>query len=360
MKSTICLNMIVKNEASVIKRCLATIKPWIDTWVISDTGSTDGTQDIIREFMKDIPGELIETPWVDFAHNRNVALDRARDKADYSLFMDADGQFIPTEGFYGFDLTKECYSIHVTEPTLFKSCSTAYFLLRNSSPIAWTGVLHEYLSGPNGPNIDSDNFLGGTMLSIKQDGNRSKVLEEALLKEPQNSRYMFYLGQSYSNAFRDDLALVAFEKRTTLDSTDTGENFFARFMVGVFQEKLGFSQDVCLESFMKAHNYRPSRQEPVYKIAQIYVSRGDYEKAHDLLKDYVFSYNLEDQYLIQANIRDYLLPILYSETCFRLKKYEECHSVLKKICNANVLSEDLEKIARQDIAYLENQIPYLS
>jgi hypothetical protein len=26
----ICLNMIVKNEAHVIERCLATVKPWID------------------------------------------------------------------------------------------------------------------------------------------------------------------------------------------------------------------------------------------------------------------------------------------------------------------------------------------
>jgi len=45
---TICLCMIVKNEAAVIERCLASVRPLIDTWVISDTGSTDGTQDLIR------------------------------------------------------------------------------------------------------------------------------------------------------------------------------------------------------------------------------------------------------------------------------------------------------------------------
>ena len=71
MPPSICLNMIVKNEAPVIKRCLATVKPWITSWVISDTGSDDGTQDIIKEYMKDMPGKLIERPWVDFAHNRN-------------------------------------------------------------------------------------------------------------------------------------------------------------------------------------------------------------------------------------------------------------------------------------------------
>ncbi|MGW8788902.1 glycosyltransferase, partial [Heyndrickxia sporothermodurans] len=45
-RKTICLSMIVKNEASVIRRCLDSVRPLIDTWVIIDTGSTDGTQDI--------------------------------------------------------------------------------------------------------------------------------------------------------------------------------------------------------------------------------------------------------------------------------------------------------------------------
>src|SRR5580704_1601575 len=57
---TICLNMIVKNESRVIQRCLDSVKHIIDYWVIVDTGSTDGTQNVIKDFMKDIPGDLYE------------------------------------------------------------------------------------------------------------------------------------------------------------------------------------------------------------------------------------------------------------------------------------------------------------
>jgi hypothetical protein len=63
----ICLSMIVKNEARVIRRCLDSVMPLIDCWSIVDTGSTDGTQAIIREHMRFLPGSLHERPWKDFA-----------------------------------------------------------------------------------------------------------------------------------------------------------------------------------------------------------------------------------------------------------------------------------------------------
>jgi len=53
---SICLNMIVKDEASVIERCLASVKPFITRWVSVGTGSTDGTQDIVRRLVADVPG----------------------------------------------------------------------------------------------------------------------------------------------------------------------------------------------------------------------------------------------------------------------------------------------------------------
>ena len=59
VKKTICLNMIVKNEAHVIKSTLESIYKYIDYYVISDTGSTDNTKNIIKTFFdsKEIKGE---------------------------------------------------------------------------------------------------------------------------------------------------------------------------------------------------------------------------------------------------------------------------------------------------------------
>ena len=75
--------MIVKNEKDVIVRCLESVKPVIDYWVIVDTGSTDGTQKIIKKELKDIPGELYERPWKNFGENRSEAFNLAKGKGDF-------------------------------------------------------------------------------------------------------------------------------------------------------------------------------------------------------------------------------------------------------------------------------------
>ena len=51
-KKTICLNMIVKNESHIIEETLKNICQYVplDYWVISDTGSSDNTKEIIENF----------------------------------------------------------------------------------------------------------------------------------------------------------------------------------------------------------------------------------------------------------------------------------------------------------------------
>ena len=47
-RATIALVMIVKDEAHVVTEAFESVRAFIDSWCIVDTGSTDGTQDLIR------------------------------------------------------------------------------------------------------------------------------------------------------------------------------------------------------------------------------------------------------------------------------------------------------------------------
>jgi glycosyltransferase involved in cell wall biosynthesis len=100
----ICLNAMVANEARTITRMLDSCYKYIDYWVIQDNGSTDGTQDIIRNFFaeKGIPGFLYETEWLYPGFNRDHALQtclNADHGCDWILRMDADERLEVDEDF---------------------------------------------------------------------------------------------------------------------------------------------------------------------------------------------------------------------------------------------------------------------
>jgi glycosyltransferase involved in cell wall biosynthesis len=104
-RPAICLNMIVKNEAHVVQETLDAVAPYISSWVIVDTGSADGTQDLIRNHMAalGIPGELQERPWLNFGHNRTEALKLAQGHGDYIWVMDADDMVVGEADFTQLD-----------------------------------------------------------------------------------------------------------------------------------------------------------------------------------------------------------------------------------------------------------------
>ena len=64
----LALNFICKDESHVIKNMLESCKGITDLIVVNDTGSTDGTQDIIKNFGKEnnIPTYVFERPFDDF------------------------------------------------------------------------------------------------------------------------------------------------------------------------------------------------------------------------------------------------------------------------------------------------------
>lgn len=77
--------MIVKNEAPQMAEALANFRPFADEIVVVDTGSTDETKTLCRQFTS----RIFEFPWCDdFAAARNFSLEKAR--GDYILWLDAD------------------------------------------------------------------------------------------------------------------------------------------------------------------------------------------------------------------------------------------------------------------------------
>ena len=153
--NTIGLCMIVKDEAELIRRCLASALPLVDYILVVDTGSTDGTQQVVRDFLDEhgIRGQVIDEPWRDFAYNRSFALQRLREVADidYALILDADDVLVIEPGFdlnaFKAQMRHDHYDVLVDEGAV-----THYrgHICSNRLPYAYKGVLHEYLDAPPG------------------------------------------------------------------------------------------------------------------------------------------------------------------------------------------------------------------
>ena len=83
--------MIVKDEASNLEACFESVLHLISTYCICDTGSTDGTPELIRAFFdaQGIEGEVLHHEWKNFGHNRTLASQAARGRADIADGVDA-------------------------------------------------------------------------------------------------------------------------------------------------------------------------------------------------------------------------------------------------------------------------------
>jgi GR25 family glycosyltransferase involved in LPS biosynthesis len=247
-KKTICLNMIVKNEAHILSSTLDNLLKYIsfDYWVISDTGSTDGTQKLIKDYFssKNIKGELFEDEWRDFGHNRTLALQYAKGKTDYLLIFDADdiinGEFkLPEQTAFHHSMYNFKFGTGVSY--------VRPLLINNMLDWKFNGVLHEYLSC-NTKNVEGVLLDGNYYVESGRKGSRSsdpdkykkdaEVLKNAYyleLDKPNkglSGRYAFYCAQSYKDCMMNKESIEWYKIVADKINTWNQEKFCACLSLG--------------------------------------------------------------------------------------------------------------------------------
>ncbi len=334
MGKTVCLNMIVKDEIPVIRRCLASVKHLIDYWVIVDTGSSDGTQSFIRDFLKEIPGVLYERSWVNFGHNRNEALNLAKDKGDYLLFIDAD-EFLVIENDFTFsELTADVYFV------LTRSDLESFYrqlLVATQLDWRWNGALHETLSSSQ---IKNGMILQGITNVVTHEGHRSKdsnkylkdsvLLEEMLADDSTNERILFYLAITYADAQNYELALKTFEKRAAMGG-DPEQKFYSLLSIALLQEAMHLDSELFMRSYDQAFQFRPTRAEPLYYMARYYMSIQAYLLGYLLSQHALTIPRPCDQGNVKISIYDYELLVQFAEASFALGRIEEACNTYQQL-----------------------------
>lgn len=376
MNQTVCLSMIVKNEAHVIERCLQSVVNIVDYYMIVDTGSTDKTIEVIESFIAKNggKGKVASREWKDFGTNRTEALDLARSEfaicPDYALVMDADDileiknlslvkSALGLADAYELPVVSgkwkwnRCHFFRLVKPFVYKDTLHEYAACSEPfTKMAMPGVEYVCIGG-GGRHVDPNLFDQEVALLRKQ-----------IERDGVNTRALYLLGQGYYFNNKIDEAIATFKERLSIQSGWTEEKFLSALWLGeIYESKDEWGQ---AEYYYKiACMLNPSRAEAFEKLARHYRIKADenwgvisyrFALKGASLKPDPNALNLDN------NIHDYKIVEELALAAYEIGKYEEslaaCGRLLKAkttpvCCQYRV--EDLLGLIRDKIIEKSNE-----
>lgn len=295
----ICLNMIIKNESKTILRLFDSIIDCVDVIVLSDTGSTDSTKEIITEYqLRRHPDKKIhflpDIPFTNFGFNRTYSLhgcisllrtnyaEEIKNNKSYILLLDADMIFKQTG-----KLSLKEYISHATATTtadvMYMFQGSAHFYYCNARMISaslwdtckYIGATHEYIHLTDNKTTHSimreDFFIedigdgGSKTCKIKRD---IQLLTDGLVDEPTNERYMFYLACTLQDDQQYNEAIEMYNKRITAGGWFE-EVWYSYYKIGHCYMSL-HKPEYAIDSWLNALQYSTYRIENIYEIVKYY------------------------------------------------------------------------------------------
>jgi tetratricopeptide (TPR) repeat protein len=275
--------LMVKNEEQVI---VPTLEPYvdggIDSFLIYDTGSTDSTMALARNFFDKRGvenGIILQDPFVDFATSRNRALQQAEERFPNACFMlmpDAEWYMHNVEGLLDFCKQHQYVSSLSYLVRIMDNYLDFYTprLIRAHNSIRFVGVVHEVLDTGTRYQVPRDVYFELRTTRYGQEKTRQRWFRDRdlLLKEfarnPHDPRTVFYLAQTYACLGEWENACFWYEHRMNMAGWDE-ENFITYCRIGQAYEALK-KWDQALYYYLKAYSYRPKRIESLVRLAQHY------------------------------------------------------------------------------------------
>ncbi|OBI79971.1 glycosyl transferase [Mycobacterium asiaticum] len=344
--------MIVRNEAAIIRQTLDDIARYISAWVIVDTGSDDGTQDVIREHMArlGIPGELYERPWRNFGHNRSEALTLAQGHGDYIWVLDADDKVVGNLDFSQLD--KDLYQLR------YGQTSDVFWrpnLFRDGLPVRYEGVVHEYVmvdSDFSHDRLDGDYYVDSRRLGArnlnpqqKYESDRDLLLAE-VERNPEDARSVFYLAQSYFDLGDFENAIKWYQHRIDMGGW-AEEVYHSMYRVAESMWSMNAPWDKVQGAYLRAWEFRPTRAEPLYTIAFRYRLDERYQLGYLFAKQAAeIPFPTEDTWLVSADTYTWGALDEAAVCASWIGKHAEAIALWRRVlAKDNIPVEDRERIS---------------
>jgi len=359
--------MIVKNESHVIKETLENLCKYINFsyYVISDTGSTDNTIQIIKDFFneRNIRGEIYNDNWKDFGYNRSLALKYAHKKTDYLFIFDADDKIFGNFKFPSV-MDKDSYFLKFGNGVTYKRI----LLINNQLEWNFIGVLHEYINCISKKHTSCDLIDGEYFVDSGKSGSRSNdpqkyskdaiILEKAFYEAEKNNehikiRYAFYTAQSYRDSDQKEKAIEWYKKRVSLKDWDQ-EVYFSYYMIGKLYRELN-DIEKAIYYWTLAYEVDGDRYESIYEIISHFRITGHPTIAYQyylMIKN--FNPDLYNKLFVYFPIYEYLLDYELSIILSYNNKHPDAIKIYQKLFSIPNIQFELK------ITILDNFIFYIN
>jgi glycosyltransferase involved in cell wall biosynthesis len=336
-KPLLNLVMIVKDSGNDIIKMLETNKQYIDYWTILDTGSTDGTQEKIKNILKEIPGNLYEEPFIDFSKSRNRALDLAGEKCIWNIMLDDTYTIKNGNELREFLKTKpKKISSIVSVIEDVEKKYTSIRITKSSCKYRYKYRIHEYIVVKNKEAYYLDDKIShiydnSSDYMKKRSKHRNKfdykILKEDFEKNPKDSRLCFYLAQTCKSLGLIDEAKLYYNKIPKLKG-EKSELYHSELTLLKFKLK---NDDCTEEELLKSFNKYGNMQDIVLIIVHYFYKKQEYQKAYICLYKF-YSY---DEKEVNLNLHEYKkiieteLLLYYIELSFLTNRFDTGIKILK-------------------------------
>jgi glycosyltransferase involved in cell wall biosynthesis len=345
--------MIVRNDAymrgdaHIVQNTLDSVAPHISSWVIVDTGSDDGTQDLIRNHMGrlGIPGQLHERTWCNFGQNRTEAIDLAQGHGDYVWVVDADDVLVGVPDFT--ELSADAYALRYLQAG---RTGWRTRLFRDGKRWRYEGALLEIPSCEDpfvveqldGAYRIEDRPLGARSRDSQRYTRETDSLLADVERNPEDRDSVILLAESYFNQGDFGNARKWYGQRLDMGTLrPTEESFFVLYRFAESMSRSGESWPAVQDAYLKAWEFRRTRAEPLYTIAFRYRVEREYRLGHHFAKRAAqIPYPEDDMLVAHPDIYAWLAADEQAVCASWIDKHPEAFSLCRRILDRNDLSDE--------------------
>jgi glycosyltransferase involved in cell wall biosynthesis len=378
MAVKLILTQIMKNESHIAERMLNSILPIVDGVVVVDTGSTDNSIQIVKDWgiKNNIETYVFEMPFDNFCNTRNHSFEKAREmflsKNDghtyYNFWLDFDEQMIVDKTFNKQKLDRDLYMLNTN---IGQMRYTRNELCRLDKAFSWYGVVHEFIISKE-KNITSG-IVEGLSVNVQMDGGSWKgdiaakykghahTLEKYIDQDRKDPRWIFYTAQSYhdSSCVKDNReenedrlrrSIRYYKERVSRPDGYPEEIFYSQYRIGTIMRALEEPWNLVHTELLKAYSIDPMRGEPIKSIIDYYLQLGDWNMA------YMYS-----SFAVKVfhNNSPYPKRLLFVDESLYIWKFLEAHSAACFYTNrkseAKQTYQDMVKISKEKPEYFSQQ-----